>query len=248
MGMWRDYLQVRIAIDVRKPLKQRMKIRKGNDEFWATFKYERLPQFCFICGMLGHSDRFCDRLFNTLVEEIVKPYGASMRAPDRKQSKQIGSKWLRDSAVEKGPAEENGRERNDQPGHIEMRDEDGISRECNYESCMQERLLGSQCENREGKQMDINTDPSIGDDGSVNVGLPVIGDRRSTEEILHVCDPKRRRVTEVVKVSQNETRASEDIEMGLDRLSKMSNELGRYEEDKKNLYGAGSVGQARLEL
>lgn len=40
----------------------------------------------------------------------------------------------------------------------------------------------------------------------------MIGDRGSTKEILDVCDPKRRRVTEVVKVSQNETRASEDID------------------------------------
>lgn len=128
MGLWRDYLRVRIAIDVRKPLKRRIKIRKGNEEFWATFKYERLPQSCFICGMLRHSDRFCDRLFDTLVEEIVKPYGVWMRAPDRKQSKQIRSKWLRDSAVEKGPVEENGGERNDPPGHIEMRDEDGMCR------------------------------------------------------------------------------------------------------------------------
>lgn len=248
MGLWRDYLRVRISIDIRKPLKRRMKIRKGNDEFWATFKYERLPQFCFICGMLGHADRFCHRLFDTPAEEIVKPYGVWMRAPDRKQSKQIGSKWLRDSAMGEGPAKENDGERNDQPGHIEKHDKDGMRRECNYESGTHERLLRLQRENREGMEVDINANLTIGKEGSDNVGLPLIGDGDPTEEILHVWDPKRRRVTEEVKMRQNETRDSENTEMGPNGPSNLSKELGQYVEEQKNLYGAGSVGQARLEL
>lgn len=74
-----------------------MKIRKtGNDWFWILFKYENIPTFCFFCGILGHSDKFCSKLFDTPTEEISKPYGPWMRAPLRRQTKMIGSKWLRE--------------------------------------------------------------------------------------------------------------------------------------------------------
>ncbi|KAF4372226.1 hypothetical protein F8388_002232 [Cannabis sativa] len=96
MGLWRDYRRVRVTMDLNKPLKHKMKFWKTKTEFiWITFKYENVPTFCFICGLLGHSDRFCMRLFNTLTDKIVKPYGMFMKAPLRGQTKLIGAKWLR---------------------------------------------------------------------------------------------------------------------------------------------------------
>lgn len=93
---WKEYMRVRVSIDLSKPLKRRMKIRKSGDEWqWIVFKYENVPSFCFICGLLGHSEKFCGRLFDTPENEIVRPYGAWMRAPFRRQNKLIGAKWLR---------------------------------------------------------------------------------------------------------------------------------------------------------
>lgn len=72
----KEYLRVRVTIDLSKPLKRRMKIRKAGDGWeWITFKYENVPTFCFICGMLGHSEKFCSVLFEKPENEIVKPYG-----------------------------------------------------------------------------------------------------------------------------------------------------------------------------
>lgn len=89
-------MRVRVTMDLSKPLKRRMKLRKtGNEWFWITFKYENAPVFCFICGLLGHSDKFCSQLFDKPENEIVRPYGAWMRAPLRRQTKMIGAKWLR---------------------------------------------------------------------------------------------------------------------------------------------------------
>lgn len=94
-GVWREYLRVRVTIDLTKPLKRRMKIRKtGNDWFWIIFKYENVPTFCFICGMLGHADKFCGRLFEVPENEITRPFGSWMRAPFRKPTKMIGAKWI----------------------------------------------------------------------------------------------------------------------------------------------------------
>lgn len=95
VGVWKEYMRVRVTADLAKPLKRRMKIRKTGDEWlWINFKYENVPTFCFICGLLGHSERYCGRLFDTPEHEIVKPYGIWMRAPLRRQTKLIGERWL----------------------------------------------------------------------------------------------------------------------------------------------------------
>uniref|UniRef100_A0A803PKY1 Zinc knuckle CX2CX4HX4C domain-containing protein n=1 Tax=Cannabis sativa TaxID=3483 RepID=A0A803PKY1_CANSA len=97
-GIWREYLRVRVLINIDKPLKRRMKIYyTKEDYFWANFKYERVPTFCFICGILGHGERFCPRVFDFNQEKVVKPYGLFMKAPDRRSQKQIGARWLRDN-------------------------------------------------------------------------------------------------------------------------------------------------------
>lgn len=96
-GIWRDYLRVGVLVNVDKPLKRRMKINRSKEEgFWANFKYERMPMFCFICGVIGHSEKFCHKLFDEPLDSIIKPYGLFMRAPDRRNNKQIGARWLRD--------------------------------------------------------------------------------------------------------------------------------------------------------
>lgn len=74
-----------------------MKVRKsGSEWFWIVFKYENVPTFCFNCGLLGSSDKFCSKLFDTPESEIVKPYGSWIRAPLRRQTKLIGARWLCD--------------------------------------------------------------------------------------------------------------------------------------------------------
>ena len=50
------FLRVRIRFDVRSPLKQGSKIRLGTDRqvTWVDLWYEKLPEFCFICGHISH--------------------------------------------------------------------------------------------------------------------------------------------------------------------------------------------------
>ncbi|KAF4383931.1 hypothetical protein G4B88_016364 [Cannabis sativa] len=92
----REYLRVRVTVNIDIPLKRRMKLKKtGGEWFYANFKYEFVPTFCFICGIIGHSENFCHKLFDTPEEELVKPYGNFMRAPPRRKNYLLGAQYLR---------------------------------------------------------------------------------------------------------------------------------------------------------
>ena len=79
-----------------QPLKIKMQLERSNGlTCCVQFKYEDLPTFCFICGVLGHSERFCDRLFTTPKEQILKPYGLFLKAAPHRRNHTIGDRWLR---------------------------------------------------------------------------------------------------------------------------------------------------------
>lgn len=85
-SIWRQFLRIKVAINVLKPLKSQMRIKKTRgDWMWIKFKYERLPSFCFYCGIIGHSEKFCEALFDSTGETGGRKYDASLRAAVRNQ-------------------------------------------------------------------------------------------------------------------------------------------------------------------
>lgn len=96
-ALWRAYMRIRVAVDVHNPLKRCKKIRKvGGEWSLVSFKYERLGSFCFLCGRLGHTERFCNMLFINLEHEAKREWGPWLRVPDRRFSGYGGDKWLQD--------------------------------------------------------------------------------------------------------------------------------------------------------
>ncbi|KAL0439101.1 UNVERIFIED_CONTAM: hypothetical protein Slati_2393100 [Sesamum latifolium] len=78
---------MRVGLNVNKPLKRAMKVRStSGEELLVRFTYERLPNFCYLCGLLGHIDRYCQLRFSEGFEHQVEPlpYGAWLRAPVRR--------------------------------------------------------------------------------------------------------------------------------------------------------------------
>ncbi|MBA0731756.1 hypothetical protein Golax_025877 [Gossypium laxum] len=59
----KNFMRIRVQIDIRRPLKRRKKISFGGNYSYVTFKYERLSLFYF-CGKLGHNDLFCKEIMN----------------------------------------------------------------------------------------------------------------------------------------------------------------------------------------
>ena len=56
-----SFMRVRVVIDVALPLcRGRLITFDKGEEGWVSFKYERLPNICYWCGCLNHSDKDCD--------------------------------------------------------------------------------------------------------------------------------------------------------------------------------------------
>lgn len=104
-SIWRESMRVKIRLDVRKPLKRKKKIkRKDGSEFVVMCKYERLGDFCFVCGLVSHTERFCRRSLDSRGEDENREWGAWLRAPPRRGAGQGGSKWLREEDDAEWPA------------------------------------------------------------------------------------------------------------------------------------------------
>lgn len=69
--------------------------KRGVDWFWADFKYERFPTFCYLCGVIGHTDRFCSKLYDLPpISRDKYMYGPWLRAQFKKPF-QSDSRWLK---------------------------------------------------------------------------------------------------------------------------------------------------------
>ncbi|XVF48482.1 hypothetical protein PTKIN_Ptkin03bG0193900 [Pterospermum kingtungense] len=70
-SLWRSYMRIRVKMDVRFLLKRFKKIKvSGGVMARVNFKYERLLIFCFVCGFLGHTKKFCPKLFSLHDEKV----------------------------------------------------------------------------------------------------------------------------------------------------------------------------------
>ncbi|KAL0387439.1 UNVERIFIED_CONTAM: hypothetical protein Sradi_2625700 [Sesamum radiatum] len=80
--VWGSSMRIRVSMEVSKPLRV-LKLRTTlGDEQLLSFTYERLPNFCYLCGCLGYLSKFCELRF---AEDFTDPgeatpFGPWMRA------------------------------------------------------------------------------------------------------------------------------------------------------------------------
>lgn len=48
------YMRIRVELDVRKPIVTGFIQKVGNGTEWIQFVYEKLAEFCYNCGVIGH--------------------------------------------------------------------------------------------------------------------------------------------------------------------------------------------------
>lgn len=96
--MCRNFLRIKVAIDISRPLRSKMRIKKAGGEWlWIQFKYEQLPSFCFFCGLIGHTEKFCEAMFDSPHGKEIRRYDSSLRATFRRQEGSKENQWIRGS-------------------------------------------------------------------------------------------------------------------------------------------------------
>ncbi|KAL8491100.1 hypothetical protein ACS0TY_022940 [Phlomoides rotata] len=84
-------IRIKVKIDYSKPLRRGIFLElKDAKQVWVNFKYERLPSFCYLCGVLGHMRRECDLAeggddLNGIPDDSL-PFGKWMRASPMKKA------------------------------------------------------------------------------------------------------------------------------------------------------------------
>ncbi|KAL8544615.1 hypothetical protein ACS0TY_005006 [Phlomoides rotata] len=94
---WRSFMRIKVLVDVTKALKRGKCIKKADGSvFVVSFKYEKLNQFYFVCDRLGHTENFCEVVFNAPEgEDVRRDWGPLLKAPDRRNLFPAGDRWLR---------------------------------------------------------------------------------------------------------------------------------------------------------
>lgn len=96
-SIWRNYMRLRVRVDVRLPLKKEKRVqRTGGERCMVSFKFERLGVFCFVCGMLGHTEQKCPVLFSMEHGDGQCGRGVELRAEGRRQDYGAGGPWLKE--------------------------------------------------------------------------------------------------------------------------------------------------------
>ncbi|XP_022156185.1 uncharacterized protein LOC111023135 [Momordica charantia] len=93
---WGASLRIRVLIDITKPLRRGIKINIDGPMggCWIPIQYERLPDFCYFCGVIGHSSHDCDARYLAAQDDsrATSEYGPWLRFVGSKAGAQKGRK------------------------------------------------------------------------------------------------------------------------------------------------------------
>jgi hypothetical protein len=90
---WGDFLRVRVSIKVQEPILRCVTVfsqkRQTSDVY--QIMYEKLPQFCFACGIIGHSSLTCKNPGEHDMDGFLPYHGPRICVPEDKK-KNSGTK------------------------------------------------------------------------------------------------------------------------------------------------------------
>ena len=183
------HLKLFVVADISQPLLRGTIVKVGEQTKWASFKYERCPDFCYKCGIIGHSERNCQRQDDKGLGKKDNQYGpwlraGNVRSPQHKQ--QVGTVY------------------NPQKHHWRL--QDGEWREKRQSEGL-EKALESQLDNESGLARKLVADTGLvtssgrGQDGQ---GSGSIGDVRVHSEKLNESGSKvGSELTEILHIGQS---------------------------------------------
>ncbi|XP_059436731.1 uncharacterized protein LOC132169771 [Corylus avellana] len=92
---WGEYLRVRVTLDLAKPLSRGRTITLRNNTLWVPFQYEKIPKYCFRCGVIRHGTRGCVRVGGQRAygRETEPEFGPWLRVPSPNRRRGTGGGW-----------------------------------------------------------------------------------------------------------------------------------------------------------
>lgn len=78
------FMRVRVRLNILEPFLRGVHLRLGNGmRQWIAFSYERMPVYCYLCGLVGHLEKKCTLRFGEGFVDpgISFPYGEWLKAP-----------------------------------------------------------------------------------------------------------------------------------------------------------------------
>lgn len=93
-------MPVRVLLDLTKPLCRGLKLRISEEEMtWCPIMYEKFPDICFNCGLVGHSIRECQQKLSEAMIDNDNGYDDWLRATLLKRNN--SQRWS-DGRLEEG--------------------------------------------------------------------------------------------------------------------------------------------------
>lgn len=88
---WGPYLRVKVKIDITKPLRRGIALfsSKRKTTEWYEVRYEKVPNYCYSCGIVDHSSIECPTPAERDANGLL-PYGKDLRASDDRKKRVSG--------------------------------------------------------------------------------------------------------------------------------------------------------------
>lgn len=92
--VWGETLKVKVRMETKKPLRRGTKIKVGSmaEEVWIPITIEKLPDFCYQCGRLGHVMNECEEDDSEEEDEEENQYSPWMRGSSVFKAESEGKK------------------------------------------------------------------------------------------------------------------------------------------------------------
>ncbi|XP_071917145.1 uncharacterized protein [Coffea arabica] len=95
-------LKILVEMDLTKPMLRGTTVKLRGSSRWIDFKYEKCPDFCYCCGVMGHNERSCRERGGNMDKE--NQYGAWLRASNaRSHIRKQNSSCREKGKVGEGP-------------------------------------------------------------------------------------------------------------------------------------------------
>jgi hypothetical protein len=91
------YMRLKVRINISNPLQQCWKVRANEGNYVTIlFKYEKLGVFCYLCGVIGHMDKSCPKLFDLDHDDGTRGWGENIRPLIKCMGTTATNKYLQD--------------------------------------------------------------------------------------------------------------------------------------------------------